>query len=142
MTSESNPPNVLHEVLFDGYVNLFVLTNMTRETVDTWIDICDKIMAEGVQKNAPIFIIQDLSHPDATQTPYSQSRGQALVDAYPDLQGYIAFVLQDNADSQRIRLFVKRQNNRYRQREVFFTREDALEWIEGILIRKKLINTL
>lgn len=134
--------NVFREIIFDDYVTIFTLTNMTRDTVDIWIEACDLLMSEAVQQNHPIFIIQDLSHPDVTQTPYSQARGQALVDAHPNLKGYIAYVLQENADSQRIRLFVKRQNNHFRQREVFFSREDALTWIENILNQKKLINTL
>jgi hypothetical protein len=134
--------NIFRETLFHNYVTIFTLTNMTRDTVDIWIAACNQLMSDAVQQDTSIFIIQDLSHPEVTQTPYSQARGQELVDAYPTLKGYIAYILQESADAQRIRLFVKRQNNHFRQREVFFSREDAFSWIEKILNQKKLINSL
>ncbi|MCB9435930.1 MAG: hypothetical protein H6673_02935 [Anaerolineales bacterium] len=121
------------ETLEDGCVTIFTLTDMTRITVDIWVDACDTLMRTAVDTHTPVRIIQDLSHPNVTQTPYSQERGQALQDAYPELQGRIAVILPNNHASHRIRLFFKRQNNRYRQRDVFFTREAALEWLNEVM---------
>lgn len=120
---------ITRELACDGRVTIFILSDMTRVTVDIWVDACDTLMRAAVEASAPVYIVQDLSHPNVTQTPYSQERGQALTEAYPELKGRIAVVLPNNHASHRIRLFIKRQNNHYRQREVFFTREAALEWM-------------
>ncbi len=140
MEREQLGSGISRETLFDGHLTIFNLVDITRVTVDLWIEACHELMKMAIATNQPLFIIQDLSHPNVTQTPYSRTRGQELTEAYPDLRGFIAFVLPDAPDSQRIRLFVRRQNNRYRQREVFFAREDALAWIKAALHREQVVD--
>ena len=127
--SEKLLPGLSRIVLDDGRIKIFIVEKMTRSVVDAWIDACDTEMKTCLASGQPLRIVQDLSGPEVTQTPYSRARGQELTDAYPELGGRIAFVLPDTLANQRIRLFVLRQPHQYRQRRVFFDRDEAIAWV-------------
>lgn len=117
----------------DGQIVIFTILKMVRTVVDAWIDACNEEMRICLEQGRNLSILQDLSDRHVTQTPYSRERGQDIVDAYPDLTGRIAFVLPDTPDNQRIRLFVQRQEHQYRERKVFFSRDEGLAWLREAL---------
>lgn len=135
MTDELQKGQLIVEGLYinfiaDGKIMICTIESLSRTIVDAWIEQCDQEMQRCVAENRPILVLQDLSQSSEAQTPYSKERGQALADAYPELDGRTAFVLPDTPDNQRIRLFVRRQPHQYRERRIFFTRQEALDWLK------------
>lgn len=123
-------PHITREDLCNGQIVIFTLTDMTRATVDVWIDACREVMTLCHDEGRPMLILQDLSRQGVVNTPYSTERGKELSDLYPDLRGRTAFLLPPNQEGLRIKLFMRRtMNQQTRQRSAFDTREDALEWL-------------
>lgn len=123
-------PHITREDLCNGQIVVFTLTDMTRATVDLWIDACREVMDACFAEGRPMLILQDLSRQGVVNTPYSTERGKELGDLYPDLRGRTAFLLPPNQEGLRIKLFMRRtMNQQTRQRTAFDTREEALEWL-------------
>ncbi|MCC6975946.1 MAG: hypothetical protein IT322_18225 [Anaerolineae bacterium] len=117
------------ERLFEGQLVIFTLSDMKRETVDAWIDACLGEMRICLETGRLLRVIQDLSHPAANHTPYSQKRGSEVTEAYPELKGYVAFILESSVEATRTQMFIRSQPHRYRVRDVFFDRDEAIIWI-------------
>jgi hypothetical protein len=135
MTDELQKGQLIVEGLYvnfiaDGKIMICTIESLSRVVVDAWIEHCDQEMQRCVAENRPILVLQDLSQSSEAQTPYSKERGQVLTNAYPELDGRTAFVLPDTPDNQRIRLFVRRQPHHYGERRIFFTRQEALDWLK------------
>lgn len=120
---------LIMERLEPGPVVIFTLSDMRRDTVDAWIDACLAEMRACVKAGRPLRVVQDLSHPAAIHTPYSQKRGLEVTEAYPELGGRVAFVLAESLEATRTQLYIRGQPHRYRQRDVFFSREEAIAWV-------------
>lgn len=68
---------IFRETCFNDRVMVFTLTKM----VDVGTDDCDELITHVVQKDTPIFIVQDCLYSSVIQTPCSQACGQELVVA-------------------------------------------------------------
>ncbi|MFP4323845.1 MAG: hypothetical protein ACLFTK_15430 [Anaerolineales bacterium] len=138
MTQSSSPhirqltPGLTHEALDDTRVHVFTLTNMTRETVDAWVDGCIAVMRACHHAGRPVAILQDLSDPTVGQTPYSKQRGEEATHAFQDVHGRIAFLLPHSVHAAGVRRFLRSQSTHARQREAFHTRETALAWLREV----------
>ena len=137
MTSPHNveqlTPHLTRELVDNGRIVIFTITEMTRTTVDAWIEGCLAYMRDCVTKEYPMLVLQDLSDPNVTQTPYSKERGAEATTAMPELSGRTAFVLPKTAAALRIQFFIRGQSNHHRQREAFFDRDSALAWLREAL---------
>lgn len=108
---------------------IYTVQHLADRHVDVWVNACLEFMGECVQVGQPLLVLQDLSSMQVYQTDYSQQRGNEVTHAFPELQGRIAFVLPDTLASRRIRHFVHSQKLDSRERQVFFDRQEALEWL-------------
>lgn len=129
MTVTELVPGLTIEYLHDNQIAIYTLAEMTRSIVDAWIESCDQEMCNCANEGRPILIMQDLSNPRIAQTPYSRERGQALTAKYEALEGRIAFVLPPTTANQRIKLFLRRDAERNRERRAFRSRNEALNWL-------------
>lgn len=129
---ETLTAGLMREVLDDGKIIIFTLTDMTRDTVDAWVDGCIDAMRKCSEEKRPLLIVQDLSDPNISQTPYSKQRGAETTDAYPDVFGRIAFILPETVLADPIRKFMRSQPNQSRNRDAFHTREEALAWLREL----------
>lgn len=116
-------------------IAFFTLHEMTSAIVDAWIDSCDEEMCKCLAEERPILIIQDLSNPKIAQTPYSRERRQLLTAKYETLAGRVAFVLPPTTANQRIKLFLRLDAERNRERRAFLSRDEALKWLCELLNR-------
>lgn len=128
-TVQQITPYLSRENLHDGRIVIFTLTSMTRATVDAWVSACVDIMRVCAEEDQTMLILQDLSHPDAVQTPYSKKRGAEATSAYPHVRGRTAFILPKNVLKEPIRHFMQSQSNQSRERDAFHERENALAWL-------------
>jgi len=127
-------PTLFRERLDDGRIVVFTLHDMANDTVNHWIAACLEEMKRCEEEHRPILILQDLSHPAVCQTEYSRERGQEVTTACPDLPGRIAFILQPGSvTTTRIGRFVRGQQLHCRDRQVFFSRDEALDWLRSPL---------
>jgi hypothetical protein len=117
----------------DGHIVAFKILDMTPVAVDQWVDACRNEMETCVKEERPLLILQDLSESAAQQTAYSKVRGRELTTAYPELRGRVAFVLSKTLSTYRVRHFVKGQELEARERQIFLTREEAIEWLKEFL---------
>lgn len=125
---------ITREVMFNGQVVIFNLSDLADATVDIWIEACLRRMHDCVDKNEPLLVLQNFSNRNIFQTEYSQKRGAELTALYPELKGRIAFLLPDTIQSRRIQVFIESQTNQSRERRVFFSRISAIRWLsEGII---------
>jgi len=121
------------EVVQNGQIIIFTLTDMHNATVDAWVEHCLNMMKQCVEDKRPLLVLQDLSCPGVGQTTYSLIRGQDVTHAYPELKGRVAFVLSETFVAQRTRRFVEAQPTEARERQIFSNRAAALAWLmEGI----------
>lgn len=125
---------VWQQYLCDRQVVVWKLFDMTRQTVDAWVESCLREMYRCFRDDQEIRALQDLSERNVTQTPYGTERGEEVAKAYPELRGRTAAILPPTIDAHRIRLFFKRTvTQETRQRDVFNDPVKALAYItEGL----------
>lgn len=133
MTTNSQPEQLaaglLREYAAGGRIVIFTLSALSDKTVDVWVAACLAEMQVCVAEERPILVMQDLARPTVIQTPYSREQGNSVTNAYPELGGRIAFVLERSTASLRVGRYVKGQEHEYRERHIFVSRDDALVWL-------------
>lgn len=131
MTAETLATGLTYEVLEEGQIHVFKLSNMSRDTVDVWVKQCLEAMRQCHEAGQPIRVLQDLRSPNAGHTPYSEDKGKLISAAYPDLRGRVAFVLPPSVMAQLIRIYVRstQQESPTRERRAFENYEAALAWL-------------
>ena len=120
---------VMREVLDKGRITVFTLIDLADETVDVWVEACLDLMEHCRDEGQPLRILQDLARPGVVQTAYSRARGNTVTNAFPDLEGRIGYVMQPGITSQRVGRYVQGQEHHYRERHIFYSREEALAWL-------------
>lgn len=130
MKKEILSPTVTLESLDEGKLVILTLADMTRSTVDIWVEACLQYIQTCHEEGWSLRILQDLSAQPVTQTPYSREEGRKLTLAYPDVGGKIAFVFPKTVSAQRMRNFIHSLPSAKRQRRVFPNREQALAWLQ------------
>lgn len=131
--------SVVREWLHDRQIVIYTVQDTARETVDAWADAILELMQRW-PKNKPYLAIYDVSNVIAL-TPYARKRTEAIakIAATLDLDGHYAVVLKNNIFSLILKLFIQRdlssQNHTF-ERQVFMSREQAIEWLVSIVDEK------
>ncbi len=120
---------VMREVLDDGGIVVFTLIDLADETVDVWVEACLELMERCRDEGQPLRVLQDLARPGVVQTAYSRARGNTVTNAFPDLKGRIGYVMQPGITSQRVGRYVQGQEHHYRERRIFYDRDEAIAWL-------------
>ena len=131
---EQLTPELTREYLLDGCIIAFQLNNMDWRTTDAWYE-ANKAALEKWPADRPILMLQDIAIHEAMPSSYFRTRSSELVKMRPDVHGRNAVVIHRSLTTQALRglfIIVNRASG-LRQRRLFFSREDAIRWLEEAL---------
>jgi hypothetical protein len=119
---------VRREWLLDGRILVYVLTSSSRETADVWVETFKADIMRW-PADRPFLVLHDLTAKTVAATPYAVWRAKEMVQARPDLAGRAALVLSNTITAHMAELFLRRQRQKPRLRQVFYSRNKAVEWL-------------
>ena len=86
------------------------------------------------------FALNQFSGKDVSLTPYLRAAIKDLSSYRPEQSGYIAAVLPKTFFAQLMTLLLPAMNRGNMQSRIFFTRQDALAWLQKVL-SKEVMST-
>jgi len=113
-----------------GELVTFTFTNLDVTTVDHAIEALGDLMRRWDEAGRPLRVLLDLRQPDLILTPYARERAAAFTRVRPRLRGRIALLAQPGTSiAHRIDRVLRSELYHYRERSLFFDREQALAWL-------------
>jgi hypothetical protein len=122
-------PGITLEWVSDGKIALFTHTTMARASVDLWAQHMFGLMTEW-PTDRPFATLQDSGFQGAAFTPTMRKHSERFITYRPELVMYTALVLPRNMTAQFVQLFYRAMRKPNRVTEIFFTREEAMAWLE------------
>ena len=130
LNAEQLSAGVRREWLLDGRIVVYVLGNSSRETADVWVETFKADIMRW-PADRPFLVLHDLTAKTVAATPYAVWRAREMVESRPELAGRAALVLADTITAHMAELFLRRQRQKPRLRQVFYERERAIEWLKN-----------
>ncbi len=123
------------ERLHDGQILVFTITDVSRATLDTWVNTIKSITASH-PAGQKYFALNHFEGKNVSLTPYLRAKIQELAAWRPTQGGYIAAVLPKTFFAQLMTLFLPAMNRNNIQSRLFFTRDEGLGWLEKSLAKE------
>ncbi|MCC7448600.1 MAG: hypothetical protein IT324_14365 [Anaerolineae bacterium] len=124
--------HVTLEHLHDGRIQVFTLMDMSRESLDSWVaKIKEMTLSWPADRSA--LLVNHFASKNAGMTPYFRAKMQELQRWQPNRTGYIAAIFPRTVTTQMVSIFLA-ASRRNIQVRIFFNREDAVSWLENMLI--------
>lgn len=121
---------VISEALDGGQLVAFTFTNLAVSTVDSAVEALGALMRRFDEAGRPLRVLLDLSRPDMILTPYAREQGSSLSHLRPRLRGRVALVVPEGSPiAYRVERILRSELYHYRERSLFFRREEALMWL-------------
>ncbi len=124
---ETFTPFVSREWLYNRCIVYHTISDSSRASIQEarkmFLDSMGKWSATQLY-----LAVNDFSSPNMSFSPTMQQALREIRQVRPELKGYIAIVMPKGFVSQIIRLFV-RSNPGVRANELFYTREEAINWL-------------
>ncbi len=118
------------EFLRDGRIVAFKIRSLDRETLDTWATAA-AFELEHWDEKLPFLNLQDFSDcKNFSFTPYLRQKSEEITSVQPDKTGRTAVVIPKSLSAYVVCMFFIAKRDLYRQRQVFFSREEAVRWLE------------
>jgi hypothetical protein len=130
LAPEQLSAGVRREWLLDGRIVVYVLSSSSRETADVWVESFKADIARW-PSDRPFLVLHDLTAKSVAATPYAVWRAREMVESRPDLAGRAALVLADTITAHMAELFLRKQRQKPRLRQVFYDRDRAIEWLKN-----------
>jgi hypothetical protein len=125
---EQVSPDLTRSWLMNRRIVVFRATTPTRNAVDAWIACVKQTMVDW-PKEQPYLAMHDFSGPKISMTPYARKRAEELAPLNTGSAGYAAIILAPTYVALAIRLFLRTQHQQGNENQVFFSRQEALEWL-------------
>jgi hypothetical protein len=129
---ETLAPGITFERTHDGQIFVFMLSDITRVSVDAWVAKIRELTGDWTDER-PFLALTQVSGKYLTLTPYLRGRMEELSHWHPDLWAYTAVVLPKSFFMQLMSTFVRTLKLRKTQTRLFQSREEALAWLEKAL---------
>lgn len=123
-------PGMTRQWLLDRRIVVFTMTSPSREVSDGWINTVKATM-ENWPSDRPYLAIHDLTSNKMSLTPYARKHAEELIPLSAMAPGYAAIILPRSFIAQVIRVFLRTQKQQGNQNLVFFSRQEALEWLKS-----------
>ena len=123
-------PGLTLETLYDGRIEIWIASRTSKEITDCWYQNSAKTLENWQDIQQPYLTMLDMSR--VVLTPYGREKAAAPSKVQPDIQGRVAVVIMASTMGHMTRLFVNNMP-KTRQRRVFFSRGDAMLWLEEAL---------
>lgn len=121
---------VVIETLDGGELVAFTFTNLDVATVDYAIEALGDLMRRRDEAGRPLRVLLDLRQPDLVLTPYAREQAATFTRMRPRLRGRVALLVQPGTSiAHRIDRVLRSELYHYRERSLFFDREQALAWL-------------
>src|SRR5688572_6021003 len=124
---------ISRDVVCDGQITIYRLTDMRRNTVDAWVEAIKVQIQACVDKHQPLVTLNQFVGQNVGPTPYSNAKGKEISEAMPDIPGYTAFVMEESPQSIQLQIYMRKDMAKTRQRAVFFSFDEGLEWLQSKL---------
>lgn len=124
-------PGLTLETLYDGKIYIWTASQSSKEVIDAWYRAASEMLENWDDMTAPYLVLLDMSR--VVLSVYSRRRASAMAEIRPDVNGRTAVVVAATTMGHMTRLFVDKTLQKTRERRVFFSREDALFWLEEAL---------
>ncbi len=123
--------HVTLEHLHDDRIQVFTLTDMSRESLDSWVAKIKEITLNWPADRSAL-LVNHFASKNAGMTPYFRAKMQELQRWQPNRTVYIADVFPRTVTTQMASIFLAASRNIHVR--IFFTREDAVSWLENMII--------
>ncbi len=130
---EQITPYLAREWSHDKRIVIFTLRNLSFENIDA----CTKLLQETLAvwpPDQPFLMLFDALFKDVTVTPYLKSRLGAVIESHQNLSGRTALVMQKSFLVSLGQFFLRGRKPGSRQRQIFYTREEGMAWLEELLV--------
>jgi hypothetical protein len=133
MELEDYGPTIQVEWLAGRRIVAFKNEDNTRDGVDASLAVVKKLIAQ-IPPGQPLLMMVDARHNSAMITPYASQKLRELFQENIKLSGRTAVVIEPGPVGQIVRLFMRTMNyTSQRERQVFFTRDEAIRWLAELL---------
>jgi hypothetical protein len=128
-STETLTPSLTKQTYHEGKIVAFTITDMHRATIDDWSKAATRAL-EDWPTALPFLSLQDFSTIDNFSfSPYIRQKSEEMVTPRPDIRGRTAIVLKKSFGARLVQVFLLAKKNKLRQRQLFFSREEALKWL-------------
>jgi hypothetical protein len=117
------------ERLSDEQIFAFTLADITRATINAWVQAVKELTANRPREDK-YFALNHFSGKNVSLTPYLRAAIKDLSDWKPEMSGCIALVVPKTFFAQLMTLFLPMMNRGNMQSRIYFTRQEALDWLE------------
>ncbi len=125
---------VIPEWLHDGKIFAIAVKEGTRLALDAWYNQVAEVVRQW-PASQPLLLLHDFSQTNASMTPYARARSQELMELRPELGGRSAVILARTPFWSLVQLLLRSQRSGLRARQVFFSRQEGLTWLERALVK-------
>ncbi len=136
MTLEHVGAGVKRQWLYDRYVLFFLVSDLSKVTVDTWVGAYRHAL-ETWPDSRPLLVATESENPreHGVLNPYLGQRLKELSQIRSEVEGRVAFVVQPVALAKIVKLFMRSLPLSDIKRDVrlFYYREDALGWLSEMV---------
>jgi hypothetical protein len=133
---EQIAPNLFREWACDRQIVIYTVRDISRDTIDAWAKlILDTI--DTWPAGHPFLALFDLNFPEASLTPYVRDRLGEVMDSQHNLKGRTVLVMRKGFLVNLARIYLRNRKLGIRERQIFFSREEGLAWLEQVLEKQE-----
>lgn len=124
-------PGVSRCWLDEGKIVWFTLESIDRKVIDAWVSAVEEVFKDW-PTDLPFLTVQDFSRCEGLAlTSYIRKKGEYLASLRPELSGRNALVLRRSVVAQAVKLLLIQMNDKRRERRMFFSAQEAIEWLQA-----------
>ena len=129
-------PHLERAYLHNKRMVVYKFSSAAHPVIDHWFE---DFLAhlQNASPDKPFLMLCDVSHANLVLNPYVRTRTVEMTQQRPEIPGRIAAVVGKSISGHLLKGFFRLLNSsrNQRQREVFFTVEEAVRWLEEALPR-------
>ncbi len=125
-------PGLIREERHGGRIVILRIATVSREIIDIAYETVLQLQ-EQCGEESPLLLVYDVTPKNMTITPYVRTFVSRLNAANPHVRGRVAVVLPKSPTTAIMKLFVAFLPSPNRPKQVFFSLDEAVRWLEELL---------
>jgi hypothetical protein len=126
-------PGVSRQELHEGRIVILQIATVAREAVDAAYETVLEVHQRCEEKGQLFLFAYEVSSPQMFMTPYIRSMVNKLNVVNPQIHGRVAVILPQSSMGVLLQIFVSVLRSSNRPKRVFFSRDEAIQWLEELL---------
>ena len=123
-------PSLSIEWLLNRQIVLVTLKDMSRGTVNLWVDSVSPIMRDWPRSQS-FRLIYNAADPRVALTPYLRTKLAEFNQFSGGLEGRVALILAKSFVGQMTQLFLRTQRHPGIETRIFFSYDEAFAWVSA-----------